>query len=93
MTINELIAKLQALAPDYGECRAVVRGYEGGVDDVETVRPVIIEIDANLPRSYYYYGNHEVRDEDDIRCDQEWDNDAPKFDDYAHAVFIKYGVL
>lgn len=91
MTLNELIAKLQALAPDYGEYRAVVRGYEGGVDDIETIAPVVIQINANVGTSYT--GDHEVRAVEDIRTDLDWDDGAPGYDGYAHAIFIKHGAL
>ena len=56
MTVGELIEQLRALDP---ELRVVVRGYEGGVNDVSELRHLKIELDAN---SAWYYGRHEEAD-------------------------------
>ena len=55
MTVAELIAKLQEMPQD---ARVVVNGYEGGLDDLETVE--LIEIVVGLNESYGgLFGPHE----------------------------------
>jgi hypothetical protein len=54
MTIAELIEKLQNYPQDL---RVVVRGYEGGVDDVDYVEETEIYLDYYTD---WYYGTHEV---------------------------------
>jgi hypothetical protein len=54
MTIAELIEKLQKYPQDL---RVVVRGYEGGVDDVDYVEETEIYLNHNTA---WYYGKHEV---------------------------------
>ena len=53
MTIAELIEQLQKYPQD---TRVVVRGYEGGVDDVDEVELTEIYLNYNSVR---YYGKHE----------------------------------
>lgn len=53
MTVAELITLLQTCLQDR---RVVVRGYEGGVDDVNAVKTVNIKVNAN---EEWYYGRHE----------------------------------
>ena len=56
MIVAQLIAELQKLNPD---TRVVVRGYEGGVNDVESFLLCWLEVDANLSG---YFGQHEAED-------------------------------
>ena len=54
MTIAELIDELIKYPQD---TRVVVRGYEGGVDDVGGVKEIEIYLKCNM--STWYYGTHE----------------------------------
>jgi hypothetical protein len=54
MTIAKLIEKLQNYPQDL---RVVVRGYEGGVDDIDYVEETEIYLDYYTAR---HYGTHEV---------------------------------
>ena len=57
MKIKELIEQLQQLDP---EAYVFVRGYEGGVDDVNTIgEPTDVILDINTA---WYYGKHECAD-------------------------------
>ena len=53
MLVKELIEELQSLNP---EARVVVRGYEGGLEDVENCKEVYLDLNVN---SVWYYGKHE----------------------------------
>lgn len=53
MNVNQLIKRLQMYPPDL---RVVVRGYEGGYNDVDTFENLKIVLDYN---SAWYYGKHE----------------------------------
>ena len=53
MKVSELIAKLQACNPDLP---VVIDGYEGGYDDVGTVEPVNIVLDATGGVPYGQHG-------------------------------------
>jgi len=56
MTIAELIEKLKEYPQDL---RVVVRGYEGGVDDVSCFEEMEIYLNYN---SSWWYGKHEEVD-------------------------------
>lgn len=53
MTIAELIEKLKKFPQD---SRVVVRGYEGGVDDVTSIDDIKILLNYN--KDAWYYGDH-----------------------------------
>lgn len=53
MNVNQLIKRLQMYPPDL---RVVVRGYEGGYNDVDTFENLKIVLDYH---SEWYYGKHE----------------------------------
>ena len=53
MNVNQLIKRLQMYPPDL---RVVVRGYEGGYNDVDTFENLKIVLDYH---SAWYYGKHE----------------------------------
>jgi hypothetical protein len=57
MTVSELIEELQKYPQDI---RVVVRGYEGGVDDVGYLEDTYISLNENTA---WYYGKHEVTDD------------------------------
>lgn len=89
MTVQELITKLQSFGPLYADMPVTIRGYEGGVNVVDNVRLSIIHVNGNKGMSYY--GDHEEKDEDSIRCDMEWDLDSYGYDDLQHAVRLEKG--
>lgn len=53
MNVDQLIKRLQMYPPDL---RVVVRGYEGGYNDVDTFENIKIVLDYH---SEWYYGKHE----------------------------------
>jgi hypothetical protein len=55
MKVKELIQELQKLDP---ELLVVVRGYEGGVDEVNNIYLCNVELDSNA--GIEYYGKHEI---------------------------------
>ena len=55
MNVGQLIEKLNKLDP---KLMVVVRGYEGGVNEVVSLSECKIELDAN--KGTWYYGRHEV---------------------------------
>ena len=59
MKVKELIEKLSQLDP---ELMVVVRGYEGGVDEVSDYGLCDIELNVN---DEWYYGKHEMLAEGD----------------------------
>jgi hypothetical protein len=59
MKVKELIAILQAYDPDLMVIRS---GYEGGVQEINHHSEVTIALKVNVE---WYYGDHEVVDEDD----------------------------
>lgn len=52
MTINELIEILRQFPP---EMRVVVKGYEDGFDDIDTIKQVSLILNAN---EEWWYGAH-----------------------------------
>ena len=59
MKVKELIEKLSQLDP---ELMVVIRGYEGGVDEVSDYGLCDIELNVN---DEWYYGKHEVLEKRD----------------------------
>jgi hypothetical protein len=53
MNVNQLIKRLQMYPPDL---RVVVRGYEGGYNDVDTFENIKIVLNYHEEK---YYGKHE----------------------------------
>lgn len=62
MNVRELRERLEDLPDD---AMLFVRGYEGGVNDVDYVVPMRVKLNAN---SEWYYGSHEPAYDGD-----EWD--------------------
>ncbi len=62
MKVNELIAQLSDLPPD---ADVVVKGYEGGVDDVVDIHIVMIRRDVN---NEWFYGKHEADNDGNIQA-------------------------
>ena len=62
MKVNDLLELLSHMPTDAG---VVVKGYEGGVDDVVNVKLVKIKKDVHRE---WYYGRHEIDEEGDIQA-------------------------
>ncbi len=66
MTVRELIEKLSQIKDQ--EVRVMVRGYEGGVDDIvigngiDNKTPAIIHVALDVNKEWYY-GRHERVDD------------------------------
>lgn len=60
MKVNELIALLSQMPTN---ADVVVKGYEGGVDDVASVTLVLIRRDVY---EEWYYGRHAIDDTGDV---------------------------
>ena len=63
MKVKQLIEKLKLCDP---ELMVVVRGYEDGVNEAENAAQVKLRLDVNTE---WYYGTHEVADEDLFDCE------------------------
>ena len=59
MTIKELIESLSKIEEQ--EVRVMVKGYEGGVNDIDTNTPAIIHVALDVNEEWYY-GKHEPAD-------------------------------
>jgi hypothetical protein len=57
MTIQELCDRLSKFPPD---TQVVVRGYEGGFNDVLNVE--VVEMQLNVNAEHWYYGAHSKPD-------------------------------
>ena len=62
MKAKDLLALLSQMPAD---ADVVVKGYEGGVDDVVNVKLVKIKKDVH---SEWYYGRHEMDEDGDIQA-------------------------
>ena len=60
MTVKQLIEVLQKIEDQ--EVRVMVRGYEGGVDDIMDNTPAIIHVALDVNKEWYY-GKHERVDD------------------------------
>jgi len=60
MTVQELIQHLEKLDPN---TRVIIRGYEGGYNDITNIADIPIKLNVNTA---WYYGVHEevLTDED-----------------------------
>lgn len=56
MTIQELMDKLSKYDPSF---HVYIKGYEGGVDDLESIEEVEVFLNVNED---WYYGSHEIND-------------------------------
>ena len=61
----KVINLLTLLSQMPAEADVVVKGYEGGVDDVVNVKLVKIKKDANTE---WYYGRHEIDEDGDVQA-------------------------
>jgi len=59
MTVSELI---EELCKHSGNIRVVIRGYEDGVDDIQTLKILKLKLDTN---KQWYYGKHSVAEDND----------------------------
>ena len=62
MKVNDLLTLLSQMP---SEADVVVKGYEGGVDDVLNVK--LVKIKKNVNREWYY-GKHEIDEDSDIQA-------------------------
>lgn len=56
MTVEELINALQQYDP---KLRVIMRGYEGGMDDIGSLQDLQIALNVH---DAWYYGKHELAD-------------------------------
>jgi hypothetical protein len=56
MTVQELIEALSKFDPN---TPVVVRGYEGGYNDIQSIQPLSIQLNVN---NTWYYGAHSTND-------------------------------
>ena len=61
MTVEKLINALQQFDP---KLRVIMRGYEGGVDDIGSLQDLQIALNVH---DAWYYGKHELADASFIR--------------------------
>jgi hypothetical protein len=62
MKVKDLIKELQNQNP---ESTVVIDGYEGGVDDIDIIKP--IKINLNVRKKHqWYYGKHEVSKDEGV---------------------------
>tara|TARA_R110000824_G_scaffold31704_4_gene102922 strand:+ start:563 stop:793 length:231 start_codon:yes stop_codon:yes gene_type:complete len=76
VTVAELIENLQNLPQDH---IVVIRGYEGGVDEVTDLEKTRVILDVN---EEWNYGSHELLDP----------RDKSDGDDIGDAVYLRNGV-
>tara|TARA_Y100001963_G_scaffold142128_1_gene211231 strand:+ start:346 stop:666 length:321 start_codon:yes stop_codon:yes gene_type:complete len=76
VTVNQLIERLQEMPQDN---IVVIRGYEGGVDEVTVLEDVRVELDVNAE---WNYGSHEVLDRRDRSQDE----------NITGAVYLRHGM-
>lgn len=62
MKVKDLLTLLSQMP---AEADVVVKGYEGGVDDVINVKIVKIKKNVN---DEWYYGKHEINEDGDVRA-------------------------
>jgi hypothetical protein len=62
MKVKDLLALLSQMPADVD---VVVKGYEGGVDDVVDVKLVKIKKDVHPE---WYYGRHEIDEDGDVQA-------------------------
>lgn len=75
MTVSKLIEMLQKIPQDY---LVVIRGYEGGVDEVTDLEKTRVILDVNKE---WNYGSHELLDP----------RDKGDSEDIAEAVYLRHG--
>jgi hypothetical protein len=68
MTVKELIESLSKIEDQ--ETRVMVKGYEGGVDDIDNITPAIINVALNVNKEWWN-GSHEVISEDHTYTDKQ----------------------
>ena len=76
MTVNQLIERLQKMPQEH---MVVIRGFEGGVDEVTELEEARIELDVN---EEWNYGSHELLDTRDKTQDE----------NIASAVYLRHGL-
>ena len=69
MTVRELIGVLSKIEDQ--EVRVMVKGYEGGVNDIDNNTPGIIHIALDVNEEWYM-GRHERVDDIDVNTNKEY---------------------
>jgi hypothetical protein len=69
MTIKELIKILSTIEDQ--EVRVMVKGYEGGVNDIDNNTPAIIHVALDVNEKWYM-GRHERVDDIDVNTNKEY---------------------
>jgi hypothetical protein len=62
MKVKDLLALLSEMPPDLD---VIVKGYEGGADDVVNVKLVQIKKDVHVQ---WYYGRHVIDEDGDVQA-------------------------
>jgi hypothetical protein len=68
MTVKELIESLSKIEDQ--DIRVMVKGYEGGVEDIENIIPEIVNVALNVNEEWWN-GSHEVISIDNTYTDKE----------------------
>lgn len=68
MTVQQLIKALSQIKDQ--ETWVMVKGYEGGVDNISSNIPEIVNVALNV-NDEWYYGSHEVVSEDHTYTDKQ----------------------
>jgi hypothetical protein len=76
VTVNQLIERLQKMPQEH---MVVIRGFEGGVDEVTELEEARIELDVN---EEWNYGSHELLDARDKTQDE----------NIVSAVYLRHGL-
>jgi len=68
MTIKQLIEILSQFEDQ--ELKVMVKGYEGGIDDIGNITPAIVDVALNV-NNEWYYGSHQVVSKDHTYKDKQ----------------------
>jgi hypothetical protein len=69
MTVKQLIQNLSKIEDQ--EVRVMIKGYEGGVNDIDINTPAIIDIALDVNEEWYM-GRHERVDDIDVTTNREY---------------------
>jgi len=68
MTVRELIKVLERIEDQ--ETRVMVKGYEGGVEDIDNITPAIVNVALNVNKEWWN-GSHEIVSEEHTYTDKQ----------------------
>ncbi len=69
MTVKQLIESLSTIEDQ--EVRVMIKGYEGGVNDIDNNTPAIVHIALDVNEEWYM-GRHERVDDIDVNTNREY---------------------